>query len=100
MRFSRPCYDKYHRCPGWAGGGFKYANISRCDDGTIQTYLKDYSRPKLLWKWRFHRCNKCNVIVFPYHSRWLDPTWIFWKFFALKRIKKVIRNAKTNRTRT
>lgn len=67
MRLSRGCYDKYRRCPGWIGGGPKYARVKRCEGG----YLIDvYERP--LWKWRFHRCSKCDVLVLPYVSRWLS----------------------------
>ena len=73
MRFSRPCYDKYHRCPGWAGGGLKFAKKIKCDGGYITVH---YPFKKRL-KWRFASCNKCDVIVFPYHIRWIDPSW--WK---------------------
>jgi len=75
MRVSRPCYDKYHRCPGWAGGGLKYAKADRCPGhGYVRTYGE--TRMRRLWKWRFHRCDKCGVIVLPYMTRWLDPAWI------------------------
>jgi hypothetical protein len=73
-RISRPCYDKYHRCPGWIGGGMRWAKVDRCPDvGYITTYTED--RMKRLWKWRVHRCTKCDVIVLPYMIRYIDPTW-------------------------
>ena len=71
MRLSRPCYDKYWRCPGWAGGGWRYARNVLCDNGRIQV---DWENPRG-WKWRFHHCDTCNVTVFPYKTRYLDPAW-------------------------
>jgi hypothetical protein len=89
MRFSRPCYDKPHRCAGWAGGGMKYAKVDRCANGHIhvrrgrqvstldgtETYVDDYpaSNP-----WRFGHCDRCDVITWPWATRKLDPTW--WKY--------------------
>lgn len=70
IRISRPCYDKYHRCPGWNGGGLRYAKRDRCDGGYVTV---DYD--KRCWTWRSHRCNKCRVIVLPYRVRWFDPSW-------------------------
>lgn len=70
-RLSRGCYDKYHRCPGWIGGGLRYAKAERCDGGYITV-----NYDARLWKWRTWRCNKCDVVVLPYITRWLDPTWI------------------------
>lgn len=84
MRISRPCYDKYHRCPGWAGGGMKYAKVQGCDGGYI-TYPQydvrgkyDY-RLKRTWKWRLNKCPKCGVIVLPSVIRWIDWGWLSWK---------------------
>lgn len=72
MRLSRGCYDKYHRCPGWVGGGPRYAKVHRCDNGHIQV---DYDA--VLWKWRFWPCNTCDVVVWPWMTRWLSP-WQWW----------------------
>lgn len=76
FRVSRPCYDKFHRCPGWAGGGMRYAKVRRCNNG----YIGHWNREGLLrlWAWRLYRCPKCRVIVLPYMIRWLDISW--WKF--------------------
>lgn len=83
VRLSRPCYDKYHRCPGQVGGGMKYAKRQRCKGGRI---VVDYERP--LWRWRFHRCDTCGVIVLPYHSHWLDPTDWNWRVrWQLRRLR-------------
>lgn len=72
IRISRPCYDKWWRCPGWAGGGMRYAKVDRCDGGSLVT--------REAWpvrrKWRFHRCSTCKVIVLPSVIRWVDPTWL------------------------
>jgi hypothetical protein len=73
-RISRPCYDKMHRCPGWAGGGWKCPKVDRCDNGRINI---DYD--KRFWTWRFWSCDNCNVLILPYVTRWLDPTWVWWK---------------------
>lgn len=71
-RLSRSCYDKFHRCPGWNGGGPHFAKKNRCDEGRI-------SFDKKMWKWRFHGCDKCNVIVWPYVTRYLSIPWLIWK---------------------
>lgn len=70
MRLSRGCYDKYHRCPGWAGGGMRSAKVDRCEGGRIQIDFDDR-----WWRWKFHHCGTCDVVVWPYHARWLDPRW-------------------------
>ena len=72
MRISRPCYDKYHRCPGWAGGGLRYAKRKRCDGGSLGSVIDYDSR---WWRWRVHRCPVCDVYVLPYNIRQIDPTW-------------------------
>lgn len=75
MRLSRPCYDKYRRCPGWAGGGGKYPKgPSRCNDGSI-TWPED----QRFWGWMFHRCNTCDVVVLPYNAQWFSPTVWRWR---------------------
>jgi hypothetical protein len=72
VRISRPCYDKFHRCPGWNGGGPHYAKVSRCDGGSLGAAYE-----KRAWKWRFHRCPKCRVWVFPYVTRYLSIPLLF-----------------------
>jgi hypothetical protein len=82
-RISRPCYDKYHRCPGWAGGGWKFAKHYRCSNGSIAV---NYEAP--LWRWRFHRCNTCGLIVLPYRVRWIDPSnWIVQVQTAIRQLR-------------
>lgn len=78
LRISRPCYDKYHRCPGWAGGGMRHAKVQACDGGYI-TYPQEGDKLARTWKWRFNRCPKCRVLVLPYMVRWLDWRWYQWK---------------------
>jgi hypothetical protein len=82
MRLSRPCYDKYHRCPGWVGGGMHYAKRMRCSDGRIVVNYEDR-----LWRWKFQRCNTCNVVVLPYNLVQLAPANVWWriKFFLRNR---------------
>ena len=71
MRLSRPCYDKPHRCPGWAGGGWKFGKVDRCRNGSIRTSTGEYPGVR---RWRFGRCTKCDVVTWPYHIRLLDPS--------------------------
>ena len=73
VRLSRHCYDKPHRCPGWAGGGWTYSKVGRCDNGRIQI---DYAAG--WWKWQFHRCTTCDVVCWPIVVQWLDYTWWRW----------------------
>lgn len=75
MRISRPCYDKPHRCPGWAGGGFRYAKVTRCDNGRIPGRGE-----QALWNWRLHRCQTCGVVVLPYAVHLLSPSW--WRLMT------------------
>lgn len=82
FRISRPCYDKPRRCPGWAGGGTRYARVRRCDSGYINYYLRkdDPDKAKRLWAWRLNQCPKCGVWVLPYVVRWLDWRYVWgWK---------------------
>lgn len=71
MGISGPCYDKPHRCPGWAGGGMRYATTSRCDNGRLSAGMYD----RWAWQWRTHRCVSCRLLVLPYAVRHLDPRW-------------------------
>lgn len=77
MRISRPCYDKYHRCPGWSGGGMKLAKVKRCKGGSLATVI-NYEGP---WRWKWHQCPECKVWVMPYN----------WVKFAPANIKFKIR---------
>jgi len=84
-RLSRPCYDKWWRCPGWAGGGMKYAKQSRCPSGSIGNTCTAWvdGRSGWRWKWHFHRCPECRIVVLPWLVRYVDPTWwrsaaVFW----------------------
>lgn len=81
MRISRPCYDKYYRCPGWAGGGTRYAKKDRCDGGHLDYKIMD----KAIWKWRFNRCDRCDVVTLPYVVRYVD--WRFLVFWQIRNLK-------------
>lgn len=87
LRVSRPCYDKYHRCPGWAGPGLRFNKPGRdwCEGGSLAPfggayYKEDGTMRGKHWQlWRVNRCPKCGVYVLPYHVRWLDWRWLrFW----------------------
>jgi hypothetical protein len=43
LPWSRPCYNKPHRCPGWVGGGMTSAMVDRCPDGGSLSRI-DYRR--------------------------------------------------------
>lgn len=72
-RISRPCYDKFWRCPGWAGGGERYAKVQRCNGGSLPSGIFT----KKFWRWRVSRCQKCGVTVLPYVIRYGD--WRWWR---------------------
>lgn len=84
--FRRQCYDKYWRCPGWVGGGFKYPKVTRCDGGSLLVpdswnTEKSGTIPRdKLWRFKFYRCRKdCGVIALPYITRYFDWTWWRWQ---------------------
>lgn len=74
--FRRHCYDKPRRCPGWAGGGWKYPKVSRCPSGMLDFYID----PSWRAQWRSYRCTKCGVRTIPYVTRWLDWTYLGFRF--------------------
>lgn len=76
VRVSRPCYDKRRRCPGWAGGGMRYARRERCEDGYLEI---DWGARLPSWRWRFHRCPVCGVLVLPQVVEYLDLRFWGWK---------------------
>lgn len=91
MRLSRPCYDKPHRCPGWAGGGWNTAKRDdRCPGGSVRTKGDDGypgNVPEAMrggyprhYPWRFGRCTRCEVVTWP--VAWcnlIDPSMWQWK---------------------
>lgn len=83
MRISRPCYDKPHRCPGWAGGGDRYAKVQRCKGGHLETGMYE----KRLWRWRFNRCDTCDVLALPYAVQYFGPWW--WRYTAAKAVRNI-----------
>ncbi|WP_148310687.1 hypothetical protein [Nocardia brasiliensis] len=72
-RFSRPCYDKFWRCPGWNGGGPRFAKVVRCRDGRITYPGAEYGQ-RGVW-WRLGRCSECSVLVWPLWITKLSP-WV------------------------
>jgi hypothetical protein len=86
MRLSRPCYDKAHRCPGWAGGGWRLARMERCYGGYVtarRPWLtgldEDYPGHPGEHRWHFGHCNRCDVNTWPYVTRWLDLGYLSWR---------------------
>lgn len=77
---SRGCYDKYRRCPGWAGGGWKYAKNKYCREGGLLSI--DYH--DRWWRWKIQHCPKCRVAVLPYMFQWTSPRswWYGAKMFC------------------
>jgi hypothetical protein len=68
-----------HRCPGWAGGGLRYAKVSRCDDGRLVGGRDGTLFEGRFWWLRFNRCDTCDVLVLPYAVRYVDPRWLAWE---------------------
>ena len=101
-KLSRPCYDKPHRCPGWAGGGWTYGGVQHCHDGSItfgmtreecatlwQRYDTDPAAERELARqprlFALGQCTDCDVVVLPFWTRKLSPFW--WRreaWWALK----------------
>lgn len=84
MRIRRHCYDKPHRCPGWSGGGRKLAPERQtiCPSGSFAPYMYE----QRLWKWRFHRCDKCGTVALPVVVKYFDPFWwVKWEMPMWKR---------------
>lgn len=80
MYLRRHCYDKPHRCPGWAGGGRKFPRHeptrwwhkrTRCEGGHLDIDYEDR-----WYKFRWHRCNNCDVRAIPIIIKNFDPMWI------------------------
>ena len=96
-RWSRPCYDKPRRCPGWAGGGWKYARVTLCPeekpggfsddlmDGKPRGYLPIDSYESRWWRWKIHTCPDCGVKVLPYMVRW--TSWRTWQWEIEYRVR-------------
>lgn len=81
IKISRPCYDKYRRCPGWAGAGWKYNRRDWCHDGMASWEFFELPR----WTWRWWRCIECGTLVLPYNARYLDPRW--WRHWTPRRLR-------------
>lgn len=92
-KISRPCYDKSHRCPGWAGPGWRYPKVGSCASGRLLGRDNpDDLYGDRLYAWRTHRCTTCTILVLPSAVRWLDPTWLRWKLGRLvKKMREVRR---------
>lgn len=70
----RACYDKPHRCPGWAGGGFHYPKEGKtiCWNGSIPYSDSPFDQ------WMFKRCSKCGTVRLPIATKWFDPKWLWY----------------------
>lgn len=80
----RQCYNKYWRCPGWSGGGFRTPRRDRCDGGSLLVPGICKNGVEVpwdrWWKWKTYRCREdCGVIALPYVTRYIDPTWWAWR---------------------
>ncbi|MGY0497113.1 hypothetical protein ACWZHB_01255 [Nocardia sp. FBN12] len=82
-KISRPCYDKSWRCPGWNGGGMRYAKVAYCPSGYITWGMSRAALEHLpsaevsrypAWN-ALGQCSKCDVRVLPAWVRQLDPTY-------------------------
>jgi hypothetical protein len=93
VKISRPCYDKYRRCPGWAGPGWKSHREDSdywCDNGFIKISGKRFK------SWKFHRCTSCKTWVWPYNFRYL----MSWRCLKDELIIRSLERAACNISRT
>lgn len=72
-RLRRGCYDKYHRCPGWAGGGMRFPKKDVCKGGSLTDCYEGR-----LWFLRFNYHPACGTLILPHWTRWLDWSWVKW----------------------
>lgn len=77
-RLRRHCYDKFWRCPGWAGGGWRVARTDVCASGSFAGTI-DWDLPMWRVALQFHRCATCGTVAIPYATRWVDPTYLRWR---------------------
>lgn len=89
-KLSRPCYDKPHRCPGWAGGAFKYAKVDHCPDGYITFGMSkeelaaldlstdEWAKVRYPRPFALGQCTTCDVVVLPFWTRKLSLIW-WWR---------------------
>jgi hypothetical protein len=56
------------------------AKVDRCRNGRVGggRYHEGFA-----WRWRFHRCDVCDVVVLPDVVRWLD--WRWWRLVRVMR---------------
>lgn len=73
---SRPCYDKWWRCPGWTGGGMRYAKKNRCNNGSVARI-----------RFGFGHCDICNTLTLPTWIRNLDWRWWHSNFILWRRYR-------------
>lgn len=80
---SRPCYDKYRRCPGWAGGGWKYPQNQLCHTDYNSSGYLDVDYEDRWWKWKTHKCPNCGVVVLPYMVRYTSPRAVWYRLRSM-----------------
>jgi hypothetical protein len=104
VRISRPCWDKPHRCPGWAGAGWKFPKEDYCPPsgekpGYVERRMfKGYFKVVRFGRhykvlqfnattFMFGKCNRCGVITLPYFLRKFDPRY-YPPMFKLWRMRR------------
>lgn len=73
IHIRRACYDKPWRCPGWAGGGWRYPKKTVCEGGSIGHY-----ESKLANLFLPRRHADCGTVRLPLIVKWVDPTWVLY----------------------
>ena len=89
------CFDKAHRCPAWAGPGWKASEtikgVSECENGSIRvpkpgaetvSIHDDYSYDR---PWSFGRCVECGIRTYPYAWRKYTPS--YWRRLGPMRLR-------------
>lgn len=60
----------------------RYAKVRRCAGGHVYGMYE-----KRLWRWRFNRCDTCDVLVLPFVVQYADPR--FWAYAVRRAVRDV-----------
>lgn len=56
----------------------RFARTTHCQGGRLRDARREHIYAGRWWRWRFNRCDTCDVLVLPYMVRFLDPR--YWSY--------------------